>query len=84
MQLSVDISLYPLKEDYIPIIIDFIHRIQEYDGIEVERNNMTTQLFGDYEVVMSALQKELKRCYEKYGKAVLVAKFINDDVRKSP
>jgi uncharacterized protein YqgV (UPF0045/DUF77 family) len=84
MELSVDISLYPLQEGYIPIIIDFIHRIQQYDGVEVERNKMTTQLFGEYDVVMAALQKELKRSYEEYGKAVLVAKFINGDARNRP
>ena len=81
MQLSVDISLYPLKDDYIPIIIEFIHRVQEYEGVEVLRNDMSTQLFGEYDLVMSALQTELKRSYEEHGKAVLVAKFISGDVR---
>ncbi len=28
MQISVDLSLYPLQDDYIPVIIDFIHRVQ--------------------------------------------------------
>ena len=48
MQVSVDLSLYPLQEEYIPVIIDFIHRVQAHEGIEIVRNPMTTQLFGEY------------------------------------
>ena len=32
MQISVDLSLYPLRDDYIPVIIDFIHRVQAHEG----------------------------------------------------
>jgi uncharacterized protein YqgV (UPF0045/DUF77 family) len=84
MQISVDLSLYPLQDEYIPVIIDFIHRVQAHEGIEIARNQMTTQLFGEYSRVMAVLTEELRHSFETHGKAVLVAKIVNGDVRAGP
>lgn len=82
MKLSVEISKYPLTEvDYVPAIQDFIERINRYDGVAVTTNLMSTQLFGDYEQIMTALTKELKVSFEQYGTSVFVCKFIPDDLR---
>jgi hypothetical protein len=35
MQLSVEISKYPLADDYIPAIKDFIDRLQAIEGLSV-------------------------------------------------
>ena len=84
MQLSVEISLYPLREEYIPIIIDFIHRMQGYDEIEMERCTTSTQLFGDYDRLMTILASELRYSWEHHGRSVLVAKFLCGDVSENP
>ena len=77
MQLSVEISKYPLVEvNFIAAIQNFIDRINQYDDITVVTNVMSTQLFGDYDVVMSALTTELKTSFEKYGTTVFACKFI--------
>ena len=47
MEASVDISLYPLKDEFIPAVADFIDRISAYPGVNVVRNDLSTQLFGD-------------------------------------
>ena len=47
MELSVEISKYPLADDYKPAIRDFIHRLLATDGLVVECNTMSTQIFGD-------------------------------------
>ena len=84
MQISVDLSLYPLQDDYIPAIIDFIHRVQAHEGVDVVRNQMTTQLFGEYGRVMEVLTEELRHSFETHGKSVLVARIVNGDVRANP
>lgn len=84
MQISVDLSLYPLRDDYIPVIIDFIHRVQAHEGVDVLRNQMTTQLFGEYGRVMAVLTEELRHSFETHGKAVIVARIVNGDVRANP
>lgn len=81
MQISVDISLYPLREEFIPVVIDFIHRVQLHEGIEVTRGALSTQLYGESTRVMTVLAQELEYSVATWGKSVLVAKIIAGDVR---
>ena len=80
MELSVEISKYPLADDYIPAIKDFIERLQAIEGLSVAGNTMSTQIFGDYELVMGSLTKEIRRSYEQFGKAIFVCKFIGTNL----
>lgn len=70
MKLSVEISKYPLNQDYIPFIKDFIDRLNAHDGLKVITNTMSTQVFGDYDLVMNVLNQEIKKSYETFGKAI--------------
>lgn len=81
MKVSVDLSLYPLADDYVPAIIDFIHRVQAEEGVEVLRTPLSTQLYGDYDAVMRLVREALRESWERHGRAVLVAKFAAGDVR---
>ncbi len=76
MELSVDISKYPLADDYIPAIKDFIERLHGIDGLSVVVNTMSTQVFGDYDLVMDSLKEEIRRSYDQFGKVIFVCKFI--------
>ena len=76
MELSVEISKYPLADDYIPAIKDFIDRLQATEGLSVVGNTMSTQIFGDYDLVMDTLKTEIKKSYEQFGKSIFVCKFI--------
>ena len=81
MQLSVEMSLYPLCDDYLPVIKAFIERLQEYPELTIAANTMSTQVFGEYDDVMRILTVELKETYEKLPSQSLVCKFINRDLR---
>ena len=80
MQLSVEISLYPLKDEYIPAIKDFIQRLNEQPQLQVISNTMSTQVFGDYDVVMDILKEEMRKSWEQFGRAIFVCKFIDGDL----
>jgi len=81
MQISVDISLYPLQEEYIPMIRALIDRVKARPGIDVHTNALSTQLYGEYQTVMQVLNEEIEHSFKTWGKAVLVAKIINGDAR---
>lgn len=81
MKASVDISLYPLADKYIPAIQEFIDRVQEYPEVAVVRNDLSTQLYGDYDQIMDLLKVEVRLSWEKYGKGIFVIKFLQDDLR---
>ena len=81
MQASIDISLYPLTKDYIPAIDAFIDKISSYSGVSVVRNDLATQLYGDYDKIMDLLKTEIKRSWQTHGKGIFVIKFLMDDLR---
>jgi uncharacterized protein YqgV (UPF0045/DUF77 family) len=78
MKVAVDISLYPLNEDFIPPIDDVIARLNDHADLVVETNPMSTQVRGEYDAVMAALQKELKTTFEQVPKAVFAIKILNN------
>lgn len=79
MKTSVDISYYPLNEEFIPPIREFIDRINTYDGIVAQTNGMSTQVFGEYDLVMQALTAEIKKSFDN-PHSVFVMKVINADL----
>lgn len=81
MKATAEISLYPLHENYEEVIIDYILKLRQYEGLRVETNGMSTQVFGDYDTVMAALTAESKAVFES-GKAVLMMKLIGADRSK--
>jgi uncharacterized protein YqgV (UPF0045/DUF77 family) len=81
LKASIDISLYPLRDEYIPAVADFIERISAYPDIEVLRNDLSTQLFGEFDAIMDLLKAEIRYSWEHWGKGVLVIKFLADDLR---
>ena len=80
MQVAVDISLYPLHDDFIPPIKDVIERLEARGGIEVERNRMSTQVRGEYDVVMSVLKDEMRATFDAVPHAVFAMKVIGNPV----
>ncbi|MFC6633721.1 YkoF family thiamine/hydroxymethylpyrimidine-binding protein [Microbulbifer taiwanensis] len=80
MKLSVEISMYPLKDEYIPSIQDFIDRLNSHPGLRVITNTMSTQIFGDYDLLMDVLKQEMRESYEQHGRAIFVCKFIDGDL----
>ena len=82
MQVSIGISLYPLNEKFIPSIDDFIRDLNKYDNIEVRTNSMSTQLFGDFDDLMSILKIEIEKTFKKEINSVLNLKIVNGDSRK--
>ncbi len=81
MKISVEISYYPLKVEYIPQIKDFIGRMKSHGDLEVNSNTMSTQVFGDYDMVMKALTDEIGKSFD-LPHSVFVLKIINSDLRK--
>ena len=80
MDIGVEISLYPLRADFVPCITEFLGRLREHRTLRVTTNSMSTQLFGSYEEVMETLRSELRATFEalsdRADKAVFVMKVI--------
>lgn len=80
MRVAVDISLYPIADDFIPPIDDVIERLNTHDGIDVTSNPMSTQVFGEYDTVMAVLNREIKTTFESSPRAVFAIKILNNPI----
>jgi uncharacterized protein YqgV (UPF0045/DUF77 family) len=76
MEIGIEISLYPLHQQYIAPIQAFIDRLNADHRLRVVTNSMSTQVFGDYEAVMQTLVRELRVTFEGNDKAVFVMKVL--------
>ena len=81
MQLSVELSFYPLQDDYKAPIKQVIAKLKSLPSIEVHANRMSTQIFGDFDDVTKALNETMKWSFNQFGQAVFVAKMMNSDRR---
>ena len=75
MQLTIDVSMYPNREDFIPIH-GFIEKINQYDDLKITTFPTSTVVQGEYEHAMKAVQETIAACYKEYGMAVYVVKYI--------
>ena len=78
MKIAVDLSLYPLADEWLDPIKDVIDRLHAYDELDVTTNPMSTQIRGEYDEVMRALVKEMERTFETVPKAVFAMRILND------
>jgi len=79
----VELSLYPLVNEYIPPIQAFIDRLNTYTELSVTTCSTSTQVTGEYSDVLPILGKEMQRTHEEVGQAIFVAKFLNFDAMQA-
>jgi uncharacterized protein YqgV (UPF0045/DUF77 family) len=80
MRITVEISVYPLVEDYTSIIIEFIKRLKTQSELNVHSTAMSTYVSGEFDNVMQTLTIELKKLYEKVPDSSTVIKIIPKDL----
>jgi len=80
MEIGVEISLYPLAEQFVPQIHDFIARVSAAGELKVVSGSLSTQIFGEYERVFETLRRELRATFdsraEQGGRAAFVLKVL--------
>ena len=80
MNITVDISLYPLDSNYLPPIKDFIRRLRKHKNLELVTNQLSTQVRGDFEQVTTALNDCMRESMKGGQKMVFVTRYLNSDL----
>ena len=78
MNISVELTLTPLQDDFEPAIINFIKSLRA-SGLKVLENPLSTQVYGEYDEVMGILQKEMKIALEAVERGLLYIKIEKSD-----
>lgn len=77
MQIGAEISMYPLREHYEEVIIEFITALKQKEGLRIHTNDMSTQVTGEAAVVFSAIQELSIWVMERSADTVIVVKYLN-------
>lgn len=78
MNISVDLTLSPLQNDYEKHVINFIKRLRASEFTVLE-NPLSTQIYGDFDSLMPFLTQEIKRSFAEVDISVLQMKIIKTD-----
>lgn len=78
MNISIDLTLSPLQNDYEIHIIDFI-KVLRASKFTVLENPLSTQIFGDYDTLMPFLTQAIKASFEGQDISVLTMKLVKTD-----
>ncbi|MEX2350036.1 MAG: thiamine-binding protein [Flavobacteriaceae bacterium] len=78
MEISVELTLSPLQDDYEQPIIDFIKKLRD-SGLTVMENPLSTHVYGEYNEVMQLLQEEIKITMEAVERGVLYIKIVKSN-----
>lgn len=81
MQISVDLTLSPLQDDYEAHVIDFI-KVLRASKFKVLENPLSTQIFGEINELMSFLTEAIETSFENTDISVLTMKVVKTNRSK--
>ena len=76
MEISVDISMYPLQKEYEAPISAFIEKLKQEPSVKVSCNELSTQLHGDYKTIMKLLEEEIYAVFNEIPDSIFVLKLV--------
>ena len=78
MNISVDLTLSLLQDDYEAHLIAFI-KVLRASKFKVLENPLSTQIFGEYDELMLFLIKAIKTSFQEVDISVLTMKVVKTD-----
>ena len=81
MKVSIELPLPPLSDNFESSIKTFIKKIRTLD-FEVIENPLSTQIFGEYDTLMTCIQKTIKETFEEESFVMLNMKIVKGDRSK--
>lgn len=78
MNISVELTLTPLQDDFEPAIINFIKALRA-SGLKVLENPLSTQVYGSYDAVMRILTSEMKTALEALDNGLIYMKIVTSN-----
>lgn len=78
MKISVELTLTPLQDQFEPAIVQLIKKLRA-SNLKILENPLSTQVYGDYDVVMELLKSEIKEAFELIDNGLLFMKIVKTD-----
>jgi len=81
MKISVELTLTPLQNEFKQPIINFIKKLR-VSGLKIIETPLSTQVYGDYDTVMTLLTSEIKEAFELIENGFIFIKIVKSDRSK--
>jgi len=78
MDISVELTLTPLQNEFEAPIIDFIKQLRT-SGCVVKENPLSTQIYGEFTAVMSFVTKATQQAFENSKHIILHMKIVKSN-----
>lgn len=78
MKISVELTLLPLQNNFEETIIAFIKRLRLSEFTVLE-NPLSTQIYGDFDLLMPFLTSEIKESFNNQENVVVNLKIVKSD-----
>ena len=78
MKLSIELTLTPLRNDFIVSIKLFIKQLRGL-GFDIKENPLSTQIYGDYDLIMNKLVPLIKKTFDEEESIILYLKMVKGD-----
>ena len=78
MDISVELTLTPLQDNYEPLIKDFIKSLRD-SNLKIIETPLSTQVYGDYKKVMNLINDEIYKTFQSSESIIMNMKIIKSD-----
>ncbi|TSE10075.1 MULTISPECIES: thiamine-binding protein [Aquimarina] len=78
MQVSIELTLTPLQNDFEEHIIRFIKQLRASEFTILE-NPLSTQIYGEYDKVMPFLTQEIKKTFGDMDQVLVFMKMVKSN-----
>lgn len=78
MNVSIEITLMPLNNNYKEVIKNFIMSLRNNE-FKVFENPLSTQIYGDYDKIMNLLNSKIKSIFFENNGIMINLKIVNGD-----
>ena len=76
MRSTVEITIYPSAEDYLPPIKSFIDRINSYDDFQIQTTPTATIICGEHNALMDMISLATQNHRQEIGLGFFVMKLL--------
>ncbi len=78
MQVSIELTLTPLQDDFEEHIIRFIKQLRMSE-FTIQENPLSTQVYGEYDKVMPFLTQEIKKAFGDMDHVLVYIKMVKSN-----
>ena len=78
MKVSVELTLAPLKNNYVPTIKSFIKKLRKL-RVTINETPLSTQIYGEYDEIMNIIIPVIRKTFEDEDAVMLHIKIIKGD-----